>query len=335
MKLSIIVPIYNTEKYLADCLDSILKRIPKGVEVILVNNKSTDSSPKIIAKYAEKYPKIIKACNQDKRAGLVPTRNYGLKKAKGDYIWFIDSDDEIAEDALELILEKIESNPDLITFGRLQDYFDGTSREFSAIGPDDPDWHNRYIMYGFGFCQVCFKREFYLKNMDPTPDLDEYHKLIEESDEKLASFIAPWLMDDYVIHEDMSSMSSAVLYTDNVASINKPLYIYHARPGSILHKTGFNVHAFDIFPAMSNLISRFEKAGRFEKDHDALEYFVIWNLLLDSATDFKKHPDGAKGFKEIRRMMKTYFPKWRQNRYFKKRSLRMRLRCILNYYCIK
>jgi putative flippase GtrA len=93
IKVSIIVPIYNTEKYLTDCIDSIIKQTHDNLEIILIDDGSTDNSGKIADKYAKK-DKRIKVIHQ-KNQGQSTARNIGLTKATGNYISFVDSDDEI------------------------------------------------------------------------------------------------------------------------------------------------------------------------------------------------------------------------------------------------
>lgn len=101
-KVSIIVPIYNTKKYLKNCLDSILNQTYKNLEIILVDDGSTDNSGKIADDYAKK-DKRVKVIHQ-KNAGQSTARNNGLKKATGDYISFIDSDDSVAKTFIKKLL---------------------------------------------------------------------------------------------------------------------------------------------------------------------------------------------------------------------------------------
>lgn len=98
--ISIIVPIYNVELYLEKCLDSLVTQSLESIEIIAVNDGSTDSSPKILDKYSKKYPNIIKAFHKT-NGGLSDARNYGIEKATGEYIGFVDSDDWIAPDMCE------------------------------------------------------------------------------------------------------------------------------------------------------------------------------------------------------------------------------------------
>lgn len=103
--ISIIVPVYNTEKYIERCLDSIMKQDYPNFEVILVNDGSTDESGIIIQKYKEKYKNISYIKQENKGVGA--ERNAGIKVAKGDYISFVDSDDLIMEDYCSHLLSII------------------------------------------------------------------------------------------------------------------------------------------------------------------------------------------------------------------------------------
>ncbi len=100
-KISIIVPVYNTEKYLSKCLDSILSQNMKNIEIILINDNSKDSSEKILLEYQRKNKDKIKVINNKENFGAGKSRNIGLNIAEGEYISFIDSDDYIAKDMLE------------------------------------------------------------------------------------------------------------------------------------------------------------------------------------------------------------------------------------------
>ena len=101
-KISIIIPIYNTAKYLPKCLDSIINQTYQNIEIILVNDGSTDNSSKIIQEYAKKDQRII-IINQ-KNSGQSAARNTGLKQASGEFISFIDSDDTVDKTFIEELL---------------------------------------------------------------------------------------------------------------------------------------------------------------------------------------------------------------------------------------
>ena len=104
--ISIIVPIYNAEKYLKTCVDSLINQTKKELEFILVNDGSTDASEKIIKSYSDKRIKYYK----NKKQGIGKTRNFGNNKAKGKYIMFLDSDDYIKENLIEELVKKLEKD---------------------------------------------------------------------------------------------------------------------------------------------------------------------------------------------------------------------------------
>ena len=114
-KVSVIVPIYNVEKYLEKCLDSLVNQTLEDIEIILVNDGSTDNSGEIAKKYANKYKdKIIYL--EKENGGLSDARNYGLEYAKGDYISFVDSDDYISKNLYSELVKYMDEDYDMIKF---------------------------------------------------------------------------------------------------------------------------------------------------------------------------------------------------------------------------
>lgn len=106
IKVSIIVPIYNAEKTIKRCLDSIINQTYKDLEILLINDGSKDNSLEIIKKYKDKRIKIIDKKNE----GVAKTRNLGIKKASGQYIMFIDNDDYIDKEYVQNYVENIDNN---------------------------------------------------------------------------------------------------------------------------------------------------------------------------------------------------------------------------------
>lgn len=103
--VSIIVPVYNVEKYLAKCLDSLIGQTLNNIEIILVNDCSTDESEAIILEYQKKDARVV-YLKQRENQGQGLARNYAIKEAKGEYILFVDSDDFIALTAVEVLYKK-------------------------------------------------------------------------------------------------------------------------------------------------------------------------------------------------------------------------------------
>lgn len=119
LKISVIVPVYNVEKYLKQCLDSIVNQTYKNLEIIIVNDGTKDNSMKIVEEYLQ--DKRIKVINKE-NGGLSSARNIGIKEATGDYISFIDSDDYISLNMYEDLVKNI-NGEDIIIFNysRLDD----------------------------------------------------------------------------------------------------------------------------------------------------------------------------------------------------------------------
>ncbi|MDO4196633.1 MAG: glycosyltransferase family 2 protein, partial [Prevotellaceae bacterium] len=121
-RISLIVPIYNVEAYLVECLDSVANQtVTDGVECILVDDKGTDSSMTIAEKWIDAYRNdeskekkvefvvVHHECNK----GLSEARNTGISVAKGDYVYFLDSDDSIAPDCMEEMIRLVDKYPDV------------------------------------------------------------------------------------------------------------------------------------------------------------------------------------------------------------------------------
>lgn len=135
IRLSIIVPVYNVEKYLSECIQSIILAYREGIEIILIDDGSTDNSGEICDKYSEEYQYItVKHRNN---GGLSAARNTGIKLAKGKYIWFVDSDDYIENDSIEIILKKIIEDKDIIICNYRKILPDGNSIFYQGFKEND------------------------------------------------------------------------------------------------------------------------------------------------------------------------------------------------------
>ena len=116
VKVSIIVPVYNVEKYLSKCLESLINQTLKDIEIICVNDGSTDNSLSILKEYANKDSRIKIIDKQNE--GVSVARNTGIEVATGEYLIFVDSDDYLVENACEKALNTIEhNNSDICIFG--------------------------------------------------------------------------------------------------------------------------------------------------------------------------------------------------------------------------
>lgn len=117
-KITVIIPVYNTEEFLKDCLDSLVEQTEKDIEIIAIDDASTDHSLEILEEYAKIYSNI-RVISNEKNIGVSETRNKGIELAEGEYITFVDSDDYINPNMYKELYEVAQkyNHPDLITTG--------------------------------------------------------------------------------------------------------------------------------------------------------------------------------------------------------------------------
>lgn len=151
--VSIIVPVYNVEKYLRECLDSLVHQTYKNIEIICVNDGSKDDSQSILDEFEYMYPSKVTCYSKD-NGGLSSARNYGLDRAKGKYIMFIDSDDFIEKDTVTQAVANLEKTAtDLYVFGIQQFCSDGDTEDIINTN----DWFKRR-MQPAGYQELTFER---------------------------------------------------------------------------------------------------------------------------------------------------------------------------------
>ena len=310
MILSVIIPVYNAEKYLKRCLDSVFTAAafaPKvTTEVLLIDNGSKDKSLKIAEDFPSQAPLKITVLHCH-TPGAAAVRNYGAIRAKGKYIWFIDADDTISQDSIALLTAASEEKgAELTMMGAKRIYKDKHTDYLSAIDPKSDDFKSRFVRYGAGPWQFLILRSWWEENQ--------------------------FKFKEGIIHEDMEMISSWILFVQKFAAVDKPLYFYYQNDDSVLHKETWDPHYLDIFPALEGLYCRFSEKNALKEYKDELEWFFIWNLLIDSSKDFQKFKEGRVGFKKSHKMLKKYYPSWRKNQFLREKPLKLRLRVLINYY---
>ena len=125
-KVSIIMPVYNAEKYLCEAIESVLKQTYADFELLLINDMSTDNSKQICIEYAKRDRRIVLLENNSESHGPGPTRNIGLEHASGEYIYFMDADDWIDDCLLQCAIHRMqETEADMVEFGVAYDLGQG------------------------------------------------------------------------------------------------------------------------------------------------------------------------------------------------------------------
>lgn len=161
MKVSVIVPAYNSEKYIAETLDCLLKQTLGDIEIIVVNDGSTDATPAIIASYCAKHGNIVHIDQEN--AGVSAARNHGLECARGEYVLFLDSDDLITPDTLELFYNRLNETGADIGICRLERFGYGGS-EFNPYADliaakDSIDVYDKLLLWNFVVSNKCYRRQ--------------------------------------------------------------------------------------------------------------------------------------------------------------------------------
>lgn len=254
MKFSIIVPVYNVEKYLDKCLNSILSNTYKNYEVIIVNDGTKDNSEQIINKYINKY-KNIKYIKQ-KNKGLSSARNEGVKKAIGDYLLFIDGDDYIESDMLDVLDKNLKDKPDLLRYqlrevynDKIVDYNEEEFDTTNGINAFEKITRYKYIEPSTIYV---YKSSFYKKNK--------------------------FKFKEGIYHEDFALVPIIISKAKTVKSISYIGYNYLQREGSIIS----NNDNEKIIKKMNDIITSYEEAIKILNkidNSDIIKHFYANSLI--------------------------------------------------------
>ena len=298
IKVSVIVPVYNVEEYLPKCLDTLVNQTLKEIEIIVVNDGSPDNSQQIIEKYAKKF-KTIKAYTKE-NGGLSDARNYGLTKASGKYISFIDSDDFTDIEMLEKMYNKaIKEDLDIVVCDCYKVYPGQDKRELLKSNTNYSEENiKNYLLAPPMAWNRLYKKELF--------DKIKFTKGI--------------------YYEDLECTPKMVKYTNKIGFLEEPLYFYLQRDGSIMKQKEFNNKLLDIFKVLDS--NKKELNKKFPKE---IEYMYITHLLRTATLRFLDYSNYKENIKKIRSIIKENFPNWKQNKYYKKSSNKMKIICNLAY----
>lgn len=218
-KITVIIPVYNVERYLSQCLNSVIKQTYTNFEIIAINDGSTDGSLNILNQYKMKYRNIY-IINQENQGQSI-ARNKGIERATGDYIYFLDADDYIATNTFQILIETFEEyNVDLIKF----------SAEIVIDGIDIQVNKNRYNFdQYFNENKIYRKDEFLdlnIKSFSASPVLYIVKREILQSNK--IRYKAG------IIHEDDLFTSEVLLNTNKAVYISENFYKRRLRKNSVM-----------------------------------------------------------------------------------------------------
>ncbi|MFJ1364962.1 glycosyltransferase family 2 protein [Capnocytophaga canimorsus] len=275
MRFSVIIPVYNVEKYLPECIDSVLAQDFSDYEVILVNDGSTDNSGNICDEYGKKYSNI-KVIHKE-NGGLSDSRNFGIKEAKGQYIWFFDADDIMEGGSLSKIMLLLKKqNIDLLSFGMREYYQDNGKEKIvniankpSNIIVNGVDYLSKYQI-DYSSCIFIIRREVLIKNS--------------------LFFLKGVLSEDYEFHLRLYKYCNLITHTKDV------FYNYIIRTGSLSRRANddfFRFHHQSMIKILQNLYDFVEKINDFRYSKALVKHItkiklIALGMLLKSVLPIKE-----------------------------------------------
>ena len=271
-KISVIVPVYNTEKYIKKCLESIRKQKNKNIEIIIVNDGSTDNSNKIIEQWIEKNKENIEIKYLKKEnGGLSDSRNYAIPYVTGDYISFIDSDDYINENLYSNLEKYINQKIDLIKFkmqtvdenGNIIEKIEGPTFE-KCTGEQAYEKLCSNDKFIDPACIYLYRTEFYKEN---------------NFKYKTGAY-----------HEDFGLTSLIILKAKSFVSTNEYGYYYLQRNNSITKNKNYEKEikkANDLISHYDNMIEIVENYKISDKSKELIKRYYT-NTIILKTTDLKK-----------------------------------------------
>lgn len=306
--VSIIIPIYNAEKYLKKCIQSILEQTYSNIEVILVNDGSTDKSRDICDEYARQESRIH-VIHQD-NSGVSAARKNGLKKSMGNYIAFIDSDDWVEDTFVEKMYNvALEKNADMVACGYFEEYMDYVKIEGNRNGNIKvysktealEELHTRNSIYPF-LCNKIFKRKTLNELEDSVP---------------------------VIIGEDYTIVVKAISRMQKIAVIEAPLYHYMQRKGSACNR-GFDERLFKVVSNYKDVYNFF-KTENMQILDDIKSYILLEEMYY--VVCMSRNQNYNKKF--IR--MVTFDVRKNLLKYIKNKKVKLPLKCCalacaLNYH---
>ncbi len=251
-KFSIIIPVYNVEKYIERCVESVINQTYKDYELIVVDDGSTDKSIELIEKYK---PKIVRT----KHVSVSEARNKGEKLAKGEYLLFLDSDDYWDKELLEKINDSLDNNPDLIRFqvrtvtdnNEITDY-----NELPFTNLNGEEAFNNIVKYHYIESIWCYaiKRDYYNR------EKFEFKK--------------------GTIHEDFGLTPLIVIKASKVNSIEYIGYNYYRRSGSIMNTPDYEWTKRKVHDFYNHYLFLNKEINKVNVDRKVFKSFIANSVLL-------------------------------------------------------
>ena len=297
MKISVIVPIYNTKDYIRECLDSLVCQTLDELEIIAVDDGSTDGTTDIVKEYAEKYPEIIKAFFKE-NGGQADARNLGIAHASGEYLGFVDSDDWVnPEMYLEMYEKAKEEDADIVICDTTDHYPSRDVYHHASCFTDK-------FTVTPSACNKIFKREFVGDIRFP---------------------IGLW-------YEDFEFTTKNLMLTEKISVIHKGFYHCHCREISTMTNNNSQKN-LDMITVINNLLDFANQNSLQEKYKDTFEYLHIDHILISTINRLQAQKNKNKNMviKTMRKVVRERYPKFYKGEIFGKMPRNRKIIAFLNY----
>ena len=293
-KVSVVVPIYNVEKYIKKCLDSLVNQTLQEIQIILVNDGSTDESGNIAKEYASKYTNKIIYLEKE-NGGLSDARNFGMRYTEGEYIAFLDSDDYVENTMYEEMYNKaLQENSDYVECDFLWEYPDKIKVDKRIPYSNKKEMLTNVRVVAWN---KLIKREILEKNNISFPKGLRY--------------------------EDIEFTYKLIPYLNKVSYVDKEFVHYVQRNNSIANVQ--NERTAEVFTIFDNIIKYYQEKGFYEEYKEELEYSYSRILLCSSLKRICKIKDSKtrkKLIKETFEKLYQQFPLWKENKILNNRSIK-------------
>lgn len=272
MKLSIIVPVYNVEKFLNKCLDSLVGQTMEDYEIILVDDGSKDASGRICDDYAERYPELVRVMHID-NGGQGRARNFGIETARGEYLGFVDSDDWVETDMYPKLCQRAdETGADVVVCDFMAEFDDGRREYMKAC------MQEHWLSSAGSSCNKIFRK----------------------------SRVGEVRFPGGLWYEDFYFSAMLLLKSSRTEFIEEPLYIYRRGQESTMHNNN-SAKNLDILKIM-DMLAEYMLPNGFRRD---FEFFLINHVALDSINRLaaQSAPDREAVIAKMRQYVGKYIPR--------------------------
>ena len=272
MKLSIIVPVYNVEKFLNKCLDSLVGQTMEDYEIILVDDGSKDASGRICDDYAERYPELVRVLHID-NGGQGRARNFGIETARGEYLGFVDSDDWVETDMYPKLCQRAdETGADVVVCDFMAEFDDGRREYMKAC------MQEHWLSSAGSSCNKIFRR----------------------------SRVGEVRFPGGLWYEDFYFSAMLLLKSARTEFIEEPLYIYRRGQESTMHNNNASKN-LDMLKIM-DMLAEYMLPNGFRRD---FEFFLINHVARDSINRLaaQSAPDREAVIARMRQYVGKYIPR--------------------------